>query len=66
MSKRDQVSTQSVLFTLWGLLWAIFWGFGLATQIRVGEHLGAGAPRRARRAAMLGCACAGAVSLLAQ
>ena len=61
----DQVSTQSVLFTLWGLLWAIFWGFGLATQIRVGEHLGAGAPRRARRAAMLGCACAGAVSLLA-
>jgi len=37
-----QVAAMSILYTTWGILWAFYWGFGLALQVRVGFHLGKG------------------------
>lgn len=36
------VSAMSILYSTWGILWAFYWGFGLALQVRVGFHLGEG------------------------
>lgn len=47
------VSAMGILFQLWGICWAVFWGFGLAAQVRVGQCLGAGHAAAARRAAQV-------------
>jgi len=36
------VAAMSILYMTWGILWAFYWGFGLALQVRVGFHLGDG------------------------
>ncbi len=47
------VAAISSMFSVWGVLWAFYWGMGLALQIRVGFHLGAGHPERAQAVAKL-------------
>ncbi|EQC37723.1 hypothetical protein SDRG_04750 [Saprolegnia diclina VS20] len=50
------LASNAILLTLWGLLWALFWGFGCATQVKVANHLGAGRADAARGASRLGFA----------
>lgn len=38
--KAIDIDAQSILFQAWEVLWAIFWGFALALQIRVALFLG--------------------------
>lgn len=51
------IAANAVISGLWGLLWALFWGYGCATQVRVANYLGAGKPYLARRITVLGFAC---------
>ncbi|EDQ90023.1 uncharacterized protein MONBRDRAFT_25028 [Monosiga brevicollis MX1] len=48
------VAAQGAMFQIFNLGWAMWWGIGLATQIRIGENLGANRPRRAQAAACAG------------
>lgn len=62
----DIIAANAVLTGFWTLLWALFWGFGCATQVRVANYLGANRPHAARVLGMLGFACTiVCVSLLA-
>eukprot|EP00050_Salpingoeca_kvevrii_P009614 m.309714 g.309714 ORF g.309714 m.309714 type:complete len:502 (+) comp23607_c0_seq1:54-1559(+) len=51
---KTPVDALSALFNTWGLCWALWWGFGLGVQVRVGTHLGAGNARLAKLSAWLG------------
>ncbi|DAZ94753.1 TPA: hypothetical protein N0F65_011569 [Lagenidium giganteum] len=51
------IAANAVISGLWGLLWALFWGYGCATQVRVANYLGAGQPARAKAIAKLGLLC---------
>lgn len=42
------VDAMGVLFQVFGLVWAVWWGLGLATQISVGRNLGKGYPKAVR------------------
>ncbi|KAJ0395450.1 hypothetical protein P43SY_007775 [Pythium insidiosum] len=53
----DIIAANAVISGLWGLLWALFWGFGCATQVRVANHLGANRPQAAKQLALLGLVC---------
>ncbi|TYZ58422.1 hypothetical protein PybrP1_004254 [[Pythium] brassicae (nom. inval.)] len=53
----DIIAANAVISGLWGLLWALFWGFGCATQIRVANYLGANRPQAAKTLGMLGFVC---------
>ncbi|CAI5721229.1 unnamed protein product [Peronospora effusa] len=53
----DVIAANAVISGLWSLLWALFWGFGSATQIRVANYLGAGRPKAARVLGFLGFFC---------
>ncbi|KAE8914052.1 hypothetical protein PF005_g18516 [Phytophthora fragariae] len=53
----DVIAANAVISGLWSLLWALFWGFGSATQIRVANYLGAGRPKAARVLGFLGLVC---------
>uniref|UniRef100_K3X0N7 Multidrug and toxin extrusion protein n=1 Tax=Globisporangium ultimum (strain ATCC 200006 / CBS 805.95 / DAOM BR144) TaxID=431595 RepID=K3X0N7_GLOUD len=53
----DIIAANAVITGLWRLLWALFWGFGCATQIRVANCLGANRPRAAKALAKLGFGC---------
>lgn len=48
------VAANAILFNLWGLLFAVFWGFGLPTQVRCANQLGANQPNLAKRTMMIG------------
>jgi Na+-driven multidrug efflux pump len=37
-----------VMYSVWGLLWSFYWGWGLALQVRLGKHLGEGDIRSAK------------------
>ncbi|OQR83575.1 Multidrug/Oligosaccharidyl-lipid/Polysaccharide (MOP) Flippase Superfamily [Achlya hypogyna] len=52
----EVLASNAILLTFWGLLWALFWGFGCATQVKVANHLGAGHPKAAKAASRLGFA----------
>eukprot|EP00124_Ichthyophonus_hoferi_P004952 Ihof_evm3s622 gene=Ihof_evmTU3s622 len=52
------IAANAVISGLWGLLWAIFWGFGCATQVFVANYMGAGKPKSAKKIAGLGLFCA--------
>nr|CCA20382.1 Multidrug/Oligosaccharidyllipid/Polysaccharide (MOP) Flippase Superfamily putative [Albugo laibachii Nc14] len=51
------IAANAVIGGLWSLLWALFWGFGCATQVRVANHLGANRPQAAKKATILGFGC---------
>lgn len=51
------IAANAVISGLWGLLWALFWGFGCATQVRVANHLGGNRPNAAKKLALIGLAC---------
>ncbi|TMW65201.1 hypothetical protein Poli38472_009368 [Pythium oligandrum] len=53
----DVIAANAVISGLWGLLWALFWGFGCATQVRVANHLGANRPLAAQKLGLLGFGC---------
>ncbi|ETM48734.1 hypothetical protein, variant [Phytophthora nicotianae P10297] len=53
----DVIAANAVISGLWSLLWALFWGYGSATQIRVANYLGAGRPKAARVLGFLGFMC---------
>eukprot|EP00049_Salpingoeca_infusionum_P013467 m.251614 g.251614 ORF g.251614 m.251614 type:complete len:549 (+) comp15457_c0_seq2:115-1761(+) len=48
------VATLGIYFQWYSIVWAIWWGIGLATQVRVGTLLGERRPRDAKFAAILG------------
>ncbi|OQR96735.1 Multidrug/Oligosaccharidyl-lipid/Polysaccharide (MOP) Flippase Superfamily [Thraustotheca clavata] len=50
------LASNAILLTFWALLWALFWGFGCATQVKVANQLGAGYPNAARSFSRLGFA----------
>jgi MATE family multidrug resistance protein len=53
----EAIAANAVVAGMWGMLWALFWGYGCATQVRVANYLGAGQPRHAKRVVLLGLAC---------
>lgn len=63
-AKTLNTDTTVIFFNFWGLVWSLFWGFGLATQVRVGYHLGANNPRMAKMAAGIGAVCTVAVTVV--
>ncbi|RLN50861.1 hypothetical protein BBJ29_006055 [Phytophthora kernoviae] len=44
-----QLAANSVLFSLWGLIFGIYWGFGLPMQVRSANFLGANRPAAAKQ-----------------
>ncbi|KAG7396746.1 hypothetical protein PHYBOEH_001822 [Phytophthora boehmeriae] len=62
----DIIAANAIVSGFWRLLWALFWGFGSGTQIRVSNLLGANRPKAAKTLGMLGFGCTVVtVSLLA-
>ncbi|KAG7396747.1 hypothetical protein PHYBOEH_001823 [Phytophthora boehmeriae] len=53
----EVIAANAIISGLWSLLWALFWGFGSATQIRVANLLGANRPKAARVLGFLGFMC---------
>ncbi|OQR83592.1 Multidrug/Oligosaccharidyl-lipid/Polysaccharide (MOP) Flippase Superfamily [Achlya hypogyna] len=62
----EVLASNAILLTLWGMVWALFWGIGCSTQVKVANHLGAGHPKAAKAASRLGFATiAAAVAMVA-
>ncbi|KAL7687610.1 putative multi antimicrobial extrusion protein [Plasmopara halstedii] len=53
----DIIAANAIVSGFWRLLWALFWGFGMGTQIRVSNLLGANRPKAARLLSILGFIC---------
>eukprot|EP00055_Hartaetosiga_balthica_P012649 m.62151 g.62151 ORF g.62151 m.62151 type:complete len:761 (-) comp8019_c1_seq2:1213-3495(-) len=49
-----EIAGLGVSFQWINFVWGAWWGFGLATMIRLGHNLGAGKPRRARVSFLVG------------
>ncbi|TMW61446.1 hypothetical protein Poli38472_012637 [Pythium oligandrum] len=48
------LAANSVLFNLWGLIFGVYWGFGLPTQVRAANFLGANRPDWAKQTLHVG------------
>ncbi|OQR97337.1 Multidrug/Oligosaccharidyl-lipid/Polysaccharide (MOP) Flippase Superfamily [Achlya hypogyna] len=48
------LSANSILFNLWNLVFGVYWGFGLPTQVRTANFLGSYQPDRARTTMLVG------------
>ncbi|DAZ96168.1 TPA: hypothetical protein N0F65_009567 [Lagenidium giganteum] len=48
------LAANSVMFNLWGLVFGVYWGFGLPTQVRRANFLGANAPEVAKNTLRVG------------
>ncbi|OQS03427.1 Multidrug/Oligosaccharidyl-lipid/Polysaccharide (MOP) Flippase Superfamily [Thraustotheca clavata] len=48
------LSANSILFNLWNLVFGVYWGFGLPTQVRTANFLGSYQPDRAKRTMYVG------------
>ncbi|KAJ0403714.1 hypothetical protein ATCC90586_007525 [Pythium insidiosum] len=48
------LAANSVLFNLWGLIFGVYWGFGLPTQVRSANFLGANRPAWAQQTLRVG------------
>jgi MATE family multidrug resistance protein len=48
------LSANSILFNLWNLVFGVYWGFGLPTQVRTANFLGSYQPDRAKRTMSVG------------
>ncbi|KAG3110943.1 hypothetical protein PI124_g10066 [Phytophthora idaei] len=53
----DIIAANAIVSGFWRLLWALFWGVGSGTQIRVSNLLGANRPKAAKTLSMLGFGC---------
>ncbi|GMF31368.1 unnamed protein product [Phytophthora lilii] len=53
----DIIAANAIVSGFWRLLWALFWGFGSGTQIRVSNLLGANRPNAAKTLGILGFGC---------
>ncbi|ETW09765.1 hypothetical protein H310_00250 [Aphanomyces invadans] len=53
------MAANSVLYMLWNLVYSIYWGFGLPTQVRVANFLGGNCPDAAKRTMLIGFALGG-------
>eukprot|EP01134_Creolimax_fragrantissima_P006530 CFRG6530T1 len=53
----DVIAANAVLGGLWSVLWALFWGFGCSTQVKVANYMGAGRPKAAKQLAVIGALC---------
>lgn len=60
-----RLAANSVLFNLWGLIFGVYWGFGLPTQVRVANFLGADAPKLAQRTLVVGFVLGGVAAAAA-
>jgi MATE family multidrug resistance protein len=60
-----RLAANSVLFNLWGLIFGVYWGFGLPTQVRVANFLGANAPKLAQRTLVVGFVLGGVAAAAA-
>lgn len=47
------IAGHDILSCLWGVLWSLYWGAGLALQVRVGAYLGKGNVKGARMVARI-------------
>jgi MATE family multidrug resistance protein len=50
------IAANAIVSGYWRLMWALFWGFGTGTQIRVSNLMGANRPEAAKMLAKLGFA----------
>ncbi|GBG34862.1 Multidrug and toxin extrusion protein 1 [Hondaea fermentalgiana] len=41
-NRESLIAGNAILASLWGVLWSLYWGCGLALQVRVGAYLGQG------------------------
>ncbi|ETW09589.1 hypothetical protein H310_00132 [Aphanomyces invadans] len=48
------LSANSIIYNLWNLVFGVYWGFGLPTQVRVANFLGSYQPDRAKRTMWVG------------
>eukprot|EP01134_Creolimax_fragrantissima_P005742 CFRG5742T1 len=53
----DVIAANAVMGGLWSIIWALFWGFGCSTQVKVANYMGAGRPQAAKKVALCGLAC---------
>ncbi|KAG7397069.1 hypothetical protein PHYBOEH_001283 [Phytophthora boehmeriae] len=58
------LAANSVLFNLWGLIFGVYWGFGLPTQVRVANSLGANCPEAAQRTLKVGFVLGGVTAFV--
>jgi len=61
-AKTTNTDVLVICFQYWTTVWSLFWGIGLATQVRVGRYLGANEPQLAKRAAGIGAVSAISIS----
>ena len=47
--RNGTAAPMAIMYNIWGILWALYWGWGLALQIRIGKHVGAGNIAGAKR-----------------
>ncbi|KNC82452.1 hypothetical protein SARC_05267 [Sphaeroforma arctica JP610] len=60
----DVIAANAVMGGLWSIIWALFWGFGCSTQVKVANYMGAGRPQASRKVALCGLACSIVVLLI--
>ncbi|CAK4649652.1 hypothetical protein LEN26_011044 [Aphanomyces euteiches] len=53
----DVVAANAIVTQFWSMLYALFWGFGCATQTKVAFYLGAGKPDHAKGVVKIGAIC---------
>jgi MATE family multidrug resistance protein len=58
------LAANSILFNLWGLIFGVYWGFGLPTQVRVANFLGANRPEAAKRTLHVGFVLGGVTAFV--
>jgi MATE family multidrug resistance protein len=56
LTKTD-VAAMGIFFQWYSIAWGLWWGLGLACQVRVGTNLGADKPRTAKRAVRVSMWC---------
>ncbi|CAI5722233.1 unnamed protein product [Hyaloperonospora brassicae] len=58
------LAANSILFNLWGLIFGLYWGFGLPTQVRAANYLGANRPWAAKRTLHVGFVLGGSTAFI--
>lgn len=58
------LASNSILFNIWGLMYGLFWGFCLPTQVRSANFLGANQPDKAKMSLKVGFVLCTSTSLV--